>query len=426
MKEKSKIPQSSNAMSSSDRPSSTLELWDGSASVVNQGRHWSSSLIWIGSFLFGSTLIWAFTSQLDQTVTVQGRLVPSGRVREVESPSTGRISEVFVSEGQTVEVGQKLFTVESQGLSSRKAALIQTEQLLDVQAAGLKTIISSNGNVKLLPPLPPLPPTSDPKLRAQLFTSQQQADQLRSQLIQISSRLESREKTLELKQAIAEDIKPLFEMGAMARNQYLSQLNQIQEMRADVLTLKEEQSKLIGQVASQLNQIDRQLLNIRAEQDSLNEQISYHTVQAPVAGKVFDRAIKAFDVVNTNESVLKLIPAKRLEASVYISDSDIGFVKVGMPANVSVASFPSGEFGFISGKVESLGLDSLPPSQETPTYSFPATISLEQQTVQSGDTILNLQSGMAVAANIKLRSRPVISIVTDLFTRQLEGVKRFR
>ena len=33
---------------------------------------------------------------------------------------------------------------------------------------------------------------------------------------------------------------------------------------------------------------------------------------------------------------------------------------------------------------------------------------------------------MAVSANIKLRSRPVISIVTDMFTKQLEGVKQFR
>ena len=76
-------------------------------------------------------------------------------------------------------------------------------------------------------------------------------------------------------------MKPLFEMGAMSSNQYLNQVNQIQEMRADVSTLKEERSKLIGQAAAQLNQINRQLLTIRAEQVSLNEQISYHTVQAP-------------------------------------------------------------------------------------------------------------------------------------------------
>ena len=74
----------------------------------------------------------------------------------------------------------------------------------------------------------------------------------------------------------------------------------------------------------------------------------------------------------------------------------------------------------------SLGSDALPPDQRSPQYRFPGTVSLKQQTVLSGSKQLNLQSGMGVSANIKLRSRPVISIVSDLFTKQLDGVKRFR
>ena len=66
----------------------------------------------------------------------------------------------------------------------------------------------------------------------------------------------------------------------------------------------------------------------------------------------------------------------------------------------------------------------LRPKTARPTAS--TSISLDQQEVVSGETKLNLQSGMAVSANIKLRSRPVISIVTDMFTKQLEGVKQFR
>ena len=109
-----------------------------------------------------------------------------------------------------------------------------------------------------------------------------------------------------------------------------------------------------------------------------------------------------------------------------ISDSDIGFVKVGLPVSVSVDSFPSGEFGYIKGTLIKLGSDALPPDPQSPQYRFPGTVSLKEQTVLSGDQELNLQSGMGVSANIKLRSRPVISIVSDLFTKQMDGVKRFR
>jgi HlyD family secretion protein len=53
-------------------------------------------------------------------------------------------------------------------------------------------------------------------------------------------------------------------------------------------------------------------------------------------------------------------------------------------------------------------------------------VTLQQQQVELGNRRLNLQSGMSVSANIKLRSRPVITLISDMFTKQLEGVKRFR
>ena len=120
------------------------------------------------------------------------------------------------------------------------------------------------------------------------------------------------------------------------------------------------------------------------------------------------------------------MPANRLQAKVEISDGDIGFVKVGLPVNVSVDSFPSGEFGYIKGTLIKLGSDALPPDQRSPNTDFLPRSLLKEQSVVAGDQQLNLQSGMGISANIKLRSRPVITIVSDLFTKQMDGVKRFR
>ena len=408
----------------SDTPK--LKFWDGSSSHINQGRHWSSAIIWLSTSLFGITLLWAFTAKIDQSVSVPGRLQPSGSVRNVESPSGGVIDKVFVEDGDFVSAGTALFTVEGKGLLSRKNALHDTQQLLQLQAESLKAVLISNGDPLLFGQEPSVPDVSNPVLQSQLFTARQQSQQLRSQLIQLSSRLSSRIKTLSLKQRIVSDLTQLYENGAMGRNQYLLELNRVQEIKAEIAALQEEKTRVIGQAASQLNQIDRQLLNLTAQLVQLDQAIEYRTIKAPISGRVFDSQLYTYSVVNADQTILKLVPENKLVANISISNSDIGFVKVGMPVSISVDSFPAGEFGYITGSLTSIGSDALRPSQVNPTFHFPATVTLKEQQVLVGDKQLNLQSGMSVIANIKLRSRPVISIVSDLFTRQLDGVKRFR
>ena len=191
-------------------------------------------LIWLCSILFGGTLIWSFNAKIDQTVTVRGRLEPSGSVREVDSPSAGVVSNVFVKDGDFVKKGDSLFDVEAKGLASRRQALETTLSLFELQARALKSILNSDGDPSRFEPLPPIPIVNDPILNAQLNTARQQSQQFRSQLLQLASRLASRRQTLSLTERIAADYKPLFEGGGMSRTQYLSQLNQVQEIRAEL------------------------------------------------------------------------------------------------------------------------------------------------------------------------------------------------
>ena len=102
-----------------------VKTWEGSSAYVEQGCHWSLCFDLLSAVLSG-TLIWAFTAKIDQTVTVRGRLEPSGSVRDVESPSAGVVSKVFVKDGEVVKQGQLYLTSRQKGLSSRRKALETT------------------------------------------------------------------------------------------------------------------------------------------------------------------------------------------------------------------------------------------------------------------------------------------------------------
>ena len=190
-----------------------MKDWEGSSAYVEQGRHWSSALIWLCTVLFGGTLLWEFTARIDQTVTVRGRLEPSGSVRDVESPSAGVVSKVFVKDGDEVEQGQALFDVEAKGLASRRKALETTLSLFELQSQTLKDILSSGGDPALFRPLPEIPSVDDLELDQQLRTARQQSQQYRSLLEQISTRLSSRQESLRLQETITRDLETLYSEG---------------------------------------------------------------------------------------------------------------------------------------------------------------------------------------------------------------------
>ena len=59
------------------------------------------------------------------------------------------------------------------------------------------------------------------------------------------------------------------------------------------------------------------------------------------------------------ETVMKIVPYDTLQAKVEIPNNQIGFVKVGMPADLSIDSFPATDFGVLEGEVKSIGSDAL-------------------------------------------------------------------
>lgn len=405
---------------------SKFQAWEGSSAFVQQGHHWSSAFIWLTAALFGCSFLWLLTAKLDQTISVRGQLQPSGSVREIESPTTGVVFEVFFKEGDTVNVGDSLLTVEAKSLTGQRIALQENLQLLELEAKSLQAIIASNGNPQDFGSPPVLPTTSDIELRNKMFAARNQAEQFRSQLRQLSIRLDSKQESLDLQSQIAGDLKPLFESGGLARNRYLDQLNSLQELRAEVATLYGERDRIVGIMSGRLNNINRQKITLKSQIVANLEAISYTTIKAPVSGTIFDLKTSISSFVTNSEKLLKIVPNNRLIANVEIPNSDIGFVSVGLPVSVAVDSFPSGEFGYITGVLESFGSDILPPDRDSPVQYFPAKITLNEQTVLSGDKELNLQSGMGITANVKLRTRRAISIITDLFTKQFDGLKRFR
>jgi HlyD family secretion protein len=246
------------------------------------------------------------------------------------------------------------------------------------------------------------------------------------------------------------DINTLIQQDKQAQNVIAQLQSQLQNTSAfsakDVLTKITENQKRISEIDSQINRtkIDNQKLKLEKQQQlfenqkalaELDAQISkaqlairYQELRAPVDGIVFDAQTLASGsaVNNPTEPILKIVPDENLVASVYLTNKDIGFVRKGMDVDVKVESFPEMEFGSIKGKLVWVGSDALPPIQERPFYAFPAKVKLDRQAFNVNGAKLDLQSGMAINASIKVRKRTVISLFLDMFNDKVKSLENVR
>lgn len=143
-------------------------------------------------------------------------------------------------------------------------------------------------------------------------------------------------------------------------------------------------------------------------------------------GAVFDLKQKgAGFAVQTGEPVMKIVSFSDLRAEVEIASSDIGFVRVGKPVDISIDAFPATDFGVLDGTLKSFGSDALPPDKRNQVYRCPAVVGLDSQQFQlKGGQILPLQVGMSLMANVKLRQVSYLQLLLGGFKDKTDTLRR--
>ncbi|ABL65858.1 HlyD family secretion protein [Chlorobium phaeobacteroides] len=187
---------------------------------------------------------------------------------------------------------------------------------------------------------------------------------------------------------------------------------EVEQKKLDVL-------KLQAQIADLAEQINKQSY-------MANQATGYESITAPVNGTVFDLQVKKGTVVSSGQVILKVVPDDNLTARAYISNQDIGFVFENLPVDVKLDAFPYAEFGDIKGVVTWVGSDVLAPDDIIKYYHFPIKVRLDKQYLDAQGKKIYLQSGMSVTMNIKVRKRTVMSIFTDLFSKQGDAISHIR
>ncbi|MBM5797809.1 MAG: HlyD family efflux transporter periplasmic adaptor subunit [Cyanobacteria bacterium K_Offshore_0m_m2_072] len=356
---------------------------------LQQSRFLVRTIIWTLMGTTGAALAWLALAQTDEVVIAPGQLEPIGNVKTVQMPAGGVLDELLVKEGERVNKGQVLMRLDN-------------EATLDRQTSIRQGIVAKQEQLQL----------KQLELRRYLSLNDTEQQVLRRNLV--------------LERQILERLDSLKSSGAAAELQVLQQNNKVREVEGELEKVQVDRHRQTAILQQQVQQLNGELADLRSRLTELSVNIRYQDLRSPVDGLVFDLKPKgAGFVAQTSEPVMKIVPFSDLQAKVEIASSDIGFVRVGKPVDISIDSFPATDFGVLAGTLKSIGSDALPPDERNQVYRFPAIVGLDSQQFKlKGGQILPLQVGMSLTANIKLRKVSYLQLLLGGFKDKTDALRR--
>lgn len=363
---------------------------DHDESVLQQPKHWMRAITWglIGTTAFG--VGWLCLAKTEEIVVATGKLDPLGAVKEIQMPVGGIADQILVKDGDRVTAGQVVMRLDTESSSQQLKSHVQSIALKEEQ------------------------------LKLKLFELKRYLQLNDEEVIMLSG-------NLKLENEILSRYRELAEQGASSELQYLQQRNKVQEVQGELAQAKVERLRQTAILQQAIQQMKSELSDLQAKRTEAEVTLKYQALRSPVNGVVFDLKPRSTGyAAQGTETVMKIVPFDKLQANVEVPSRDIGFVRVGMPADISIDSFPSTDFGVLEGTVKSVGSDALPPDQQEQRdeYRYPTTITLSSQQlkIKSGRA-LPLQVGMSLTANIKLRKVTYLQLLLGSFQDKADSLR---
>ena len=377
----------------------TLDTYD--ESILQQGRFWMRTVTWtlIGTTVFG--VGWLVLARTEEIVVAAGQLEPVGSVQDIQMPVGGVADQILVEEGDSVKAGQVLMKLDTEATEEQRLSLEKTIKLKREQLT-----------------------LKEEEKRNTMQVNQEEVLML--------------ENNLELQAEILKRYEQLKSAGAFSEVQYLNQQNVVAEIQGRLMQSKADRLRQMALLDQQTAQLKSELADLNGKLVETKVTLRYQQLKSPVDGVVFDLkpTSRGFTAQST-QTVMKVVPTGSLEAKVEVPSNKIGFVKVpfGCPeerdicmnADISIDSFPSTDFGVLNGKVSRIGSDALEPDpqEQRQVLSFPVTIQLDSQQLKlKNGSLLPLQVGMSLTANIKLRKVSYLQLLLGEFQDKAQSLQR--
>jgi hemolysin D len=407
-------------------------------------------------------LLWAIVGKIDIVATAQGKIVPDGRAKIIQSIETAKVTAIHVTDGKLVKTGDVLLELDStisaadrlrlrddwaeSWLSAARARAL-LKGIDSGEAQPIDMAVEAEEPAELMPPVARVEQEQRfldgefAELRSKLARLDAEIARSAAELQTVGAVINRLQSTLQIARSREADLDELAAKNYVSRHEYLekqqirieqegelaAQKSRLGEIRASIVSARRQREELMASTRratlESLGNATQKAAELRQEYIKADAHDRFMTLKAPVDGAVQQLAVHTIGgVVTAAQPLMVIVPNERpAEIEAFLENKDIGFVAVGQLAAAKIETFLYTRYGTLPAEVISVSHDAIEDEKRGLIYAV--RLRLHQSSIMIDGQRVALSPGMAVSVEIKTGKRRLIEyFLSPLLTRVDESL----
>jgi len=406
----------------------------------------SNVLLWVMVAFFVAFIAWAALTELDRTVRGQGRVIASSQLQIVSNLEGGVVEAIGVKTGQQVKAGQELVRLDRTATGAELGSGEASANALGMKIARLSAEVSGRE--------PAYPAPVDQAASSQLMierslhasrvqelgslvsAGQARTTQAMRSVQEAQAAYDARVTARDARRAELNMIRPMVEKGIeprlslmQAESAHAVAVSEAAAASAAIArargAVSEAQSALNQQrqdwrslAATELATAQAEYSARRAALPALAERSDRTVVRAPLPGRVNRVLVTTVgSAVGPGAPLVEIVPSEEtLLVQTMVRPQDIGWVRMGQKAKVSISAYDPSVYGSLEGVVTAISPDATVNEKTGESFYTVEVRTAKNALVRNGRT-LPIGTGMIADVSLLGDKRSVLAYILTPITR---------
>ncbi len=371
-------------------------------------------------FLIFFLIFWGSISEVDTSVTANGKITTIVPNVEVQSNYKSVVKEILVTKGQSVSLGDPLVIFDSTLQKADKRKLNYQLSVLNSKIDRLRkqALLRTKNNVSN-----PLDDRQSKIFRDKKGQYLAKSASLNKQISSTDDDLRFIKEQLKIQKKLEDSKESLFDLDLVAEAQVLAERNkrltlekELTKTSNKLIELKanreEFNSKWFGGINDELVSLEDQKMNLQEDLNKLERQQTDVTVRAPQSGMILNlHALYPGAVISPGNSVVTLVPTGVELLTVFdVDPSDISKLITDTSVKIQLSALPAQKHGELKGKITYISADTVDKNIDGKSGNFyRARAKITENNLKDTPPGFNLMPGMKVSGKIRVGKRKLIT-----------------